>query len=298
MSAVAPGVCAGASAVCLVVGVRRLAVQPGRPMASVRLGRWAPARRLGVTLRRAGLPVTAEVAVLAVVAAMLVAGGAMWVVLGTAVGAAIACGMVFAAAVAFVRSADRRYLARFTAQLALVAQQLAGGLAAGLSLRQSIERTARDVPQPASIELGRLATELRLGARVEPALAGFAERLADPAVRLLVTAIVVQRSVGGNLAEGLARLAAQLDDRERLMREARSATAQARMSAWLVAGLPAVGGLAVELAAPGTLERTLGHGPGRILLALAALLEFLGVVLVRRITTDVVDSGGHGCPPR
>lgn len=292
MTAITPALLASASAVCAVAGVRRLVLQPGWQLGSGQLlARWEAGRRLGATLQRAGVPLPAEVAVLGVVAAMLIAGGAIWLVLGTAPGAGLAGALVAAGAVAFVRSADRRYLARFRSQLSLVAQQLSGGLAAGLSLRQSIERTARDVPAPASHEFGRLATELRLGARVEPALAAFAERLDDPAVRLLITAIVVQRSVGGNLAEGLARLATQLDDRERLAREARSATAQARMSAWLVAGLPVVGGLAVELAAPGTLERTLGHGPGRMLLALAAALEFVGVALVRRITADAADTG-------
>jgi Flp pilus assembly protein TadB len=55
------------------------------------------------------------------------------------------------------------------------------------------------------------------------------------------------------------------------------------MSAWLVAGLPFAGGVLVEIASPGTLARTLGHGPGLVLVVVATVLEILGVLAIRRI---------------
>ncbi len=78
----------------------------------------------------------------------------------------------------------------------------------------------------------------------------------------MVTAILVQRRTGGNLARALAALSGRLEERAQLGRELQGATAQARMTAWLVAALPLGGGVLTELAAPGTLARTLGAGPG------------------------------------
>lgn len=290
MSAPLTPLLAAAAAIVAVGGLRQVEWSALGP-AVARARSFPLLVRLQSQLDRAGVGIPFEVAVVATALAATLIGGVLWTVLGTPVGAGIAAGMVVAAAVAFFASAERRYLTRLAAQVPLMAQQLAGGLSAGLSLRQAIERACADLPEPAGSELRQLATELRLGARTEPAIEAFAARLPDPGLQLMVTAVLIQRSVGGNLADGLARLAAQLEDRERLVREARSATAQARMSAWLVAGLPVMGGLAVELAAPGTLEGSLGHGPGRAILVAASLLELVGVMLVRRITEDAMRVG-------
>ena len=99
----------------------------------------------------------------------------------------------------------------------------------------------------------------------------------------MVIAVLVQRVVGGNLSQALADLSRRLEERAVLEREARSATAQARMSAWLVAGLPLAGGVLVEIAAPGTLARTLGQGPGLVLVVVATALQIVGVAIIRRI---------------
>ena len=283
MSVVFPGLLAAAAAVSFVIGLRTAVAD--MTTASARcLDRIAWGRALRTSLARAGLPLGPDGFAAAVTLAALIGAAAVWRIIGTAIGGVIVAAATFAGAAAYVGSAERRYLDRFGRQLPLVAQQLSGSLGAGMSFRQAIERSCRDVPAPAAEEFGRLAGELRLGARLDAALEEMARRLPDPGLELMVAAILIQRGVGGNLAGALARLSGQLDDRGRLMREASSATAQARMSAWLVASLPAVGGLAVELAAPGTLERTLGQGPGRLLLGLALLLEFTGVVLVRRIS--------------
>jgi tight adherence protein B len=165
-----------------------------------------------------------------------------------------------------------------------VAQSLSAGLAAGLSLRQAITRTARDAPRPAAEELRRVVGELTLGARIDDALEALCARVPDPDLRVMVSAIAVQRRTGGNLARALADLHVRLDERGRLARELRGATAQARMSAVLVGALPVVGGVVAEVAAPGMLARTLGQGPGLVLLVAALALEALGVLLVRRLS--------------
>jgi tight adherence protein B len=114
-------------------------------------------------------------------------------------------------------------------------------------------------------------------------LEGAATRLPARDLRIMVTAILVQRRTGGNLARALAGLADRLEERGRLARELRGATAQARMTAWLVAALPVGGGVMAEIASPGTLARVLGEQPGPVLLAVSGALYAVGVVLIRRI---------------
>ncbi len=289
MSAAAAAVAASASAALLVVGAGRM-VATRTPSASVSagprrgpLGRRPAGRRLGVRLRRAGVPLGPDAFAAGVGAAAFAAGLVVWAVIGLVALAVAAAGAVVGASALVVASADRRHLARVEEQLPGVAVQLAAGLAAGLSLRQALTRAARDAPEPVREELAQVVRELELGGRVESALEGAAERLPAHDLRIMVTAILVQRRTGGNLARALATLAERLEERGRLARELRGATAQARMTAWLVAALPVGGGVMAEIAAPGTLARVLGSGPGPALLAGCALLYALGVVLIRRI---------------
>ncbi len=293
MTGYVPAVVASASAVSAVMGIRRLrrGTVPRRRMGANLLHRTRRGRDLAVALERAGVALGPEAFVTCTALAAAAGGFATWLVLRTTLVAAVIAGAVGATAWAVVSSADRRYLQRFAAQLPIVAQQLASAIGAGLSLRQAIARAAADAPEPAATELGRLSADLDLGARIEEALEATMARLPDPGLRTMLVAVLVQRVVGGNLSHALADLSRRLDERATLEREARSATAQARMSAWLVAGLPLAAGVLVEIAAPGTLARTLGQGPGLALVIVATALQMVGVVMIRRIVgRDAVGS--------
>lgn len=286
---VAAAVTAAASAAVLVIGIGRLAgSRPRVPRPPARafqgpVARTGVGRRLGGRLARAGVPLGADAFVAAAVAAALLAAVLAHVALRLPLVTVAAAGAVGLAAASVVRSADRRHLDRVEAQLPGIAQQLAAGLGAGLSLRQALTRAARDAPEPARRELAQSVVELELGSRVEGALEAMAERVPAHDMRIMVTAILVQRRTGGNLARALAALADRLEERGRLARELRGATAQARMTAWMVAALPLAGGVVTEVAAPGTLAGTLGQGPGPLLLAVAAGLYAAGVLCIRRI---------------
>lgn len=288
MTSLVPAVLASASAASAVMGIQRLdrSGGVGRVVTVVLIGRTRWGRTLAAALDRAGVPVGPDTFV-ACVCLVAVAGGlAAWLVLRTPVVAISAAAAIVGTAWALITSADRRYLRRFAAQLPVVAQQLASAIGAGLSLRQAITRTAADAPEPAAAEFRRLATDLEFGARIDEALEATLARLPDQGLRAMVTAVLVQRVVGGNLGQALADLSQRLEERTALEREARSATAQARMSAWLVSGLPVAGGVLIEIAAPGTLARTLGRGLGLAIVAVAAGLQLIGVLLVRRIIND------------
>jgi len=180
-------------------------------------------------------------------------------------------------------AADRRHLRRVGDAMPAVAQMLAGAVAAGLSLRQAIVRAARDTPDPLGAELRAAAGEMELGARVDDALAGLAARMPDPDLGLLVTAILVQRRTGGDLARALRDMSARLEERGRLARELRGATAQARATAWMVAALPVMGAVLAEAAAPGLIARTASSPLGVGVLAVSVAMQVLGIVIIRRM---------------
>jgi tight adherence protein B len=278
---------AGASLVLLGLGAARMAPpRAGHARAPRPPGRFASSsagRRLGARLARAGAPVGPGAAVAATAAAAALAGLGAFAVMRTPLAAVAGAAAAVAAAAAYLRSADRRHLDRLEAQLPGVAQGLSASLGAGLSLRQALARAARDAPEPARTELRRCVAELELGGRLDDVLEALAARVPARELRIMTTAILVQRRTGGNLALALGRLSDRLEERAQLARELRGATAQARMTAWLVAALPLAGGALTEMVAPGTLARDLGQGVGPYLLGAALGLYAAGVLLIRRV---------------
>jgi tight adherence protein B len=280
---------AAASAVLMALGGARIARSRARGAGGAGRSRRGPAartaagRRLAGRLERAGLPLGPDAAVGALAGVVLLAGLAGFAVMRTPLAAAAGAAAALAAAGAWLRSADRRYLERLEGQLPGIAQGLSASLSAGLSLRQALARAARDAPEPARAELARCVAELELGGRLDAVLESLAERVPARELRIMTTAILVQRRTGGNLALALGRLSDRLEERARLARELRGATAQARMTAWLVAALPFAGGALTELVAPGTLARDLGRGIGPYLLGASLGLYAVGIVLIRRV---------------
>jgi tight adherence protein B len=178
---------------------------------------------------------------------------------------------------------DRAHMRRVADAMPGVALMLGSAVAAGLSLRQAIVRAARETPDPLGVHLRAVSTELDLGARVDDALRRLHERLPDADLGLLVTAILVQRRTGGDLARALRDMSSRLEERRRLAREVRGATAQARATAWMVAALPLLGAALAESASPGLIARSLGHGVGLAILIVSVALQAAGVLIIRRI---------------
>src|SRR5215469_9890766 len=126
----------------------------------------------------------------------------------------------------------------FNNQLSDVITLMSGALRSGYSLLQSMELVAREGPSPVSIEFDRVVREVGLGLSPEEALANLVERMQSEDLELLVTAINVQREVGGNLVEVLDTISATIRDRVKLIGEVRVLTAQQQYSGYIIALLP------------------------------------------------------------
>jgi tight adherence protein B len=131
-------------------------------------------------------------------------------------------------------------LRAFAGNLPDTLQLMAGSLSAGLSLAQSIDTIVREGGEPIASEFRRVVIETRLGVQLEDSLEGVAERMESRDWEWVVMAIRIQRDVGGNLAELLLQVAETLREREFLRRHVRALSAEGRLSAYILGGLPPV----------------------------------------------------------
>jgi tight adherence protein B len=264
-------------------GLLALAVREAL-LASPAAARWL---RLALEpLRRAGregyAPSTVERRRLAALgAAAAVLGG--WLLGGVAVALPLSVAGPGIAAWA-ISSRRRRYRGAVERSLPEVATAIADSLSAGRSLRASLPAAAAYLDGPPAAELARLGAELDLGAPTTAAIAAWRRRMRSERVDAFAAALLSQRLAGGDLAGLLRRFAAGAAERDRVAEDARSATAQARFTGLLVVAMPTGGALFAELVQPGFLAKLLGSPVSAVLLALAAALQLVGFVAIRRLS--------------
>jgi Flp pilus assembly protein TadB len=241
-------------------------------------------------LRRAGsegyMPTSVERRRLAAVAT-LAAVLSGWLLAGPLLALPLSVAGPAAAAWA-ISSRRRRYRIAVERSLPEVATAIADSLSAGRSLRASMPAAAGYLDGPPAAELARLGAELDLGAATAAAIEAWRRRMRSERVDAFAAALLSQRLAGGDLAGLLRRFAAGAAERDRVAEDARSATAQARFTGLLVVAMPTGGALFAELLAPGFIAGLLGSPISAILLALAAALQLLGFVAIRRFS-QVVD---------
>lgn len=233
---------------------------------------------------RAGrVPTAPERRRLAVLGAgsMLAAG---WLVAGSVAGFALA--LVAPAALGPLLAARRR---RWRRALAVAVPQVARAMADALAGGRSIRSALADLGRPhamtgaAAAELRAAAHRLALGARTDDVLTSLRDRARDPSWDTLVAAILLQREAGGDLAALLRTVAESTEHARRVEADARSLMSQARASARLVAGLPCVSLLLVELIAPGSLGAMAGDPRSRLLLGAGVVTGGFAMFVINRI---------------
>lgn len=138
----------------------------------------------------------------------------------------------------YVRGAQARRLKQFDGQLGDMLNLVVNGLRAGYSTLQAMEAVSRELPAPISEEFRRVVQEMQLGIPMEDALDHLVRRISSDDLDLVITAINVQREVGGNLAEILDTISFTIRERVRIKGEISALTAQGRATAWVISALP------------------------------------------------------------
>jgi len=173
----------------------------------------------------------------------------------------------------------RKFLEQFPDGLDMISQSLQ----AGLGLTQSMLFVAKEMPDPMGTEFSVFIEEVNLGLPLNDALKKFEERMNLPEVRLFNTALMVQREVGGSLAELLTKLSNIIRDRFRIERLIKSLTAQNRISAWTVCSVPPFLAVFMFMREPVMMNKMMQNPTGRGMLAAALVLEICGILTFRKI---------------
>ena len=183
----------------------------------------------------------------------------------------------------YVGSRRRHRQAKINGQLEEMLNLVSNSMKSGYGLMQSFEYASRQLGPPLADEIKRMIQEANLGAGAEAAIEALAERIASADMEMVVTAITIQKSVGGNLAQTLDNVAYTMRERDRIRGEIRTLTSQQRMTGFIIGGLPIfVGGIMFAIN-PDYMLPLFTHSVGKILLLTAVGMETLGIVLIRSL---------------
>lgn len=184
---------------------------------------------------------------------------------------------------AVLRFKARRRQAKFIDSLPDTLQLISGSLSAGYSLPQAIDSVVREGTEPTAAECGRALAEARLGVSIEDALDNVADRMGSRDFHWVVMAIRVQHEVGGNLAEVLTTVSVTIRDRQRLHRQVRALSAEGRLSAYVLIGLPITMAVYMLLFRGDYIRPLYTRGLGIAMLATAVTLLVSGAFMMKKL---------------
>ncbi|MDX1624559.1 MAG: type II secretion system F family protein [Gemmatimonadota bacterium] len=154
---------------------------------------------------------------------------------------------------------------------------------AGHAFATGLQMVADEMPDPMGREFRQVFEEQKFGLPMADALVGLSERIDLSDVRIFVTAVLIQREVGGNLAEILDNLSNTIRERFTIKRQVRVYTAQGRFTGYLLAALPFVVAFLIFMLNPEYMSVLWTEPVGRMLIMVALMLQLIGYFVIRRI---------------
>ena len=171
----------------------------------------------------------------------------------------------------------------FVNQLGDMLSMVASALRAGFSFVQAVEIVSKEMAAPMSVEISKLIREINVGVPMETALEDINRRVECPEFELITTAVLIQRQVGGNLAQILDNISDTINERIRMKREVLALTAQGRMSAVVLALLPIALAAFLFSVNHDYFDPLLASPMGKIAIGIALLMELLGYLVIKKI---------------
>lgn len=208
---------------------------------------------------------------------LLLAGVSAWLAVPLALVVGVSLPTIW-----FTRRRDQRR-GKFTEQLPDTLDYLARSLRAGNPLVASFKSVAENMPEPSASEFALTFNELNYGVDLNDAMDHLARRTGSEEIRYFVTAVLIQRSTGGNLAEILTRLSAVMRSRSNTYREVQILAAEMRYSANVLIALPFIVAFAISLISPGYLSVLFETEFGLMIVGLQLVLMGVGYGIVRHM---------------
>ncbi len=182
-----------------------------------------------------------------------------------------------------VRRAQAKRLVKIDSQVGDALTVMANSLRAGFSFLQAMDMVSKEMPPPLAKEFSRSLRETSLGTPLDDALLQLGRRVGSQDLDLVVTAVLIQRQVGGNLAEVMDSIGETIRERIRIKGEIKTLTAQGRISGWIIGLLPVA--LAAFLLAlnPEYIAILVNNPVGRLMVGAGVTAEIMGIFVIRKI---------------
>lgn len=239
--------------------------------------------KLVLELRRAGIPLSPQEYVAVLLALQLVVFALTYFLTRSLAKCCTVCLLAATGAWVHLKNRQAKRLKAFNAQLFDGLTMLSNSLKSGYSFFQAMDVVAKEMSPPLSDEFRNVIRETSVGMNVEDALHGMLQRVPSEDLDLVVTAVLIQRQVGGNLAEILDKIGTTIRERMRLQGEIRTLTAQGRISGVIIAVLPLVVSAFIFVSNPEYILTLFVEPIGRVMVLLAVTGQLIGVLLIRRI---------------
>jgi len=178
---------------------------------------------------------------------------------------------------------EKARLKNFNQQLPDALSIIANALRSGYSFLQAMDVVSREMPDPIAKEFSLVLRETRVNIPVEEALFNLVGRIKSADLDLVVTAVSIQRQVGGNLAEVLDKISGTIKERIRLQGEIRTLTTQGRFSGWIVCLLPIALAVMFQVISPGYLSPLFTNPIGWFLLFIGVVMQGIGIFMIKNM---------------
>lgn len=160
---------------------------------------------------------------------------------------------------------------------------MSNSLKAGHSFFQAVDSVANEMTGPVSEEFIKLQKEINLGGSTEGALENMVERIGSDDVELMVTAVLIQRQIGGNLAEILDNISNTIRQRVKMKGEIKTLTAQGRISGLVISLLPVALACIMAVMSPDQILLLVTEPIGIVMIVIGVVMELIGFMFIRKI---------------
>jgi tight adherence protein B len=182
----------------------------------------------------------------------------------------------------------KKRINKMVEQLPDVFELMGQALRAGHALPSAIQLITEQMPEPIAGEFARVYHEQNLGIKVEEALLNMAQRVDQMDVRFFVTAVLIQRQTGGDLAEVLDKIGRVIRDRIQLFGTVQALTAEGRLSGWVLLALPVVVFFVSMIMNREYASVLLTTDAGRMMLGTAIAMDLMGLAMIKKIVNNKV----------
>jgi tight adherence protein B len=257
------------------------------PVISGLLAHRAGTDDLAVELERADMKLTVSEFVAARIFFGLFGLGIPILLFGTTpkgVGAAVVAGIIgYMLPKLYMSRGKSKRLTKLNDQLPDMLTMLANALKSGFGLMQGMDLVAKELEHPIATDMRRMLQDINVGSSTEDALQGLAERSGSSDLDIVVTAMLIQQSTGGNLAEILDTVGHTMRERIRIRGEIKTLTTQQVMTGFIIGMLPVFIALAIFVLNPEYINLLFTRTAGNFMLAGGVMMEFIGMFLIKRI---------------